>query len=108
MARTVAVTDATFKAEIYESVKPVLVHFGAVWCEPCTVMAPALNALAQERDRVLKDSSIDVDSNAASAASFGVHDVPTLILFKNGRPATRVVGSRTKDELMEIVTPHLF
>ncbi len=108
MARTVAVTDATFKAEIYESVKPVLVHFGATWCEPCAVMAPALAALAQERERVLKVASIDVDSNAASAASFGVHDVPTLILFKNGRPATRVVGSRTKDQLTEIVTPHLF
>ncbi len=108
MARTVAVTDATFKAEVYEAVKPVLVYFWAPWSEPCKAMIPMLGDVAAHQNARLRVASVDIDTNAASSASFGIQDVPTLILFKNGRPITRLVGVLTKDELLEKVSPLLF
>lgn len=107
VARPVAITDATFKAEVYESDKPVLVNFWAAWSDPARDLAPVLQEVATEMERQIKVARVDVDSNPTSTASFGVRGIPTLILFKNGRPATRLVGFRTKNELVERLAPHL-
>lgn len=108
MARAVAVTDATFKSEVYEAEKPVLVYFWAPWCEPCKPMTLMLDDVAAQQIARFRVATVDIDTNAASSGAFGIQDVPTLILFKNGRPATRLVGALTKDELLEKVASHLF
>jgi len=107
VARSITITDATFKAEVYEADKPVLVDFWAQWCGPCKAMAPILEELAGELAGQIKFVKVDVDANPASAASFGVQSIPTLILFKNGKPAERLVGLMPKGQLMERLTPHL-
>ncbi len=79
------VTDANFQAEVVESEKPVLVDFWAPWCGPCRVVGPVLEEIASEREdlRIVK---LNVDENQQTAASFQVLSIPTMILFKGGRP----------------------
>ena len=107
MARPVAITDASFKSEVYESDQPVLVDFWAEWCGPCATLAPILDELTEDLNGQIKIARLDVDSNPTTAASFGVQRIPTLILYKNGKPAERVVGLKSKQQLVEKLAPHL-
>lgn len=107
MARPVAITDATFKAEVYDSARPVLVDFWAEWCGPCQALSPIIADVANDLEDQIKVAKLDVDSNPTCTASFGVRSIPTLILFKNGRPAERLVGVMPKQKLMERLAPHL-
>jgi thioredoxin 1 len=107
VARPVAITDASFRSEVYDSVQPVLVDFWAEWCPPCKALAPILDEVAQEIRGQIKIAKLDVDSNPTSAANFGVLSIPTLILFKNGKPAERLVGLRSKEQLLQSLAPHL-
>jgi thioredoxin len=93
-----AVTDDTFQAEVIESEKPVLVDFWAPWCGPCRVVAPVLEEIAAERDdlRIVK---LNVDENQQTAADFQVLSIPTMILFKNGQVAKKVIGAYPKKRL---------
>ena len=92
------VTDANFQAEVIESEKPVLVDFWAPWCGPCRVVAPVLEEIAAERDdlRIVK---LNVDENQQTAASFDVLSIPTMILFKNGQVAKKIIGAYPKKRL---------
>jgi thioredoxin 1 len=92
------VTDNTFQAEVLESEKPVLVDFWAPWCGPCRVVAPVLEEIAAQRDdlRIVK---LNVDENQQTAASFDVLSIPTMILFKNGQVAKKVIGAYPKKRL---------
>ena len=92
------VTDSTFQAEVIESEKPVLVDFWAAWCGPCRVVAPVLEEIASERDdlRIVK---LDVDANQQTAANYDVLSIPTMILFKNGQVAKKVIGAYPKKRL---------
>lgn len=100
------VTDATFQAEVIESEKPVLVDFWAPWCGPCRVVAPVLEEIAAERDdlRVVK---LNVDDNQQTAATFQVLSIPTLILFKDGQIAKKVIGAYPKKKLESELAPAL-
>ena|SRR5215210_3740196 len=107
MAETiVAVTDANFQAEVIESETPILVDFWAPWCGPCRVVAPVLEDIASEREdlRVVK---LNVDENQATAAAFEVLSIPTLILFKNGQVAKKVIGAYPKKRLEAELEPAL-
>src|ERR1044071_4256010 len=97
-ANITEVTDANFQAEVIESETPVLVDFWAPWCGPCRVVAPVLEEIAQERDdlRIVK---LNVDENQQTAASFDVLSIPTMILFKNGAAAKKIVGAYPKRTL---------
>jgi thioredoxin len=92
------VTDTNFQAEVLESDKPVLVDFWAAWCGPCRVVAPVLEEIASERDdlRIVK---LDVDANQQTAANYEVLSIPTMILFKNGQVAKKIIGAYPKKRL---------
>ena len=106
MADITAVTDNNFQAEVIESDKPVLVDFWAPWCGPCRVVAPVLEEIASERDdvRVVK---LNVDENQQTAAQFEVLSIPTMILFRDGQVATKVVGALPRKRLEAALEPAL-
>jgi thioredoxin 1 len=100
------VTDGNFQAEVIEADKPVLVDFWAPWCGPCRVIAPSLEEIAEEKDdlRIVK---LNVDDNQATAARYDVMSIPTLILFKDGEPAHKIVGALPKSRLVKEIEPAL-
>ena len=105
-ANIIEVTDASFQAEVIESETPVLVDFWAPWCGPCRVVAPVLEDINNERDdlRVVK---LNVDENQQTAAAFDILSIPTLILFKNGQVAKKVIGAYPKKRLQAELEPAL-
>ena len=96
---TVAVTDATFDAEVKNSDIPVVVDFWAEWCGPCKQIGPALEELAAEYDGKIKIAKIDVDSNPNAAAAMGVRGIPALFIFKNGEIVSNRSGAAPKAAL---------
>ncbi len=100
------ISDANFQAEVLEADGAVLVDFWAPWCGPCRIIAPSLEQINEERDdlRVVK---LNVDENQATAAKYEVMSIPTLIVFKNGAPAKRIVGALPKQRLVAELEPAL-
>jgi thioredoxin 1 len=100
------VTDINFQAEVIEADRPVLVDFWAPWCGPCRVVGPVLEAIAEERAD-LKVVKLNVDENQQTAATFEVLSIPTLILFRNGQVAKKVIGAYPKKRLEAELEPAL-
>lgn len=96
---TVAVTDATFDAEVKNSDIPVVVDFWAEWCGPCKQIGPALEELANEFSGRIKIAKVDVDQNPNSAAAMGVRGIPALFIFKDGQPVSSRMGAAPKAAL---------
>ena len=107
MGKPQIVSDQTFEQEVLKSDMPVLVDFWATWCGPCKMVAPVLEDVANEQGEKLRVAKLDVDANPITAGRFGVRAIPTMILFKNGREADRIVGYHPKPQLMQKLTPHL-
>ncbi len=102
----IEVNDNNFQAEVIESGEPVLVDFWAPWCGPCRVIAPHLEELNEEQDN-LRVVKLNVDDNQQTAAQYEVLSIPTLILFKNGQVAKRVIGALPKKRLEAEIAPEL-
>ncbi|HEY8639832.1 MAG TPA: thioredoxin [Solirubrobacterales bacterium] len=100
------VTDTNFQAEVLEAEGAVLVDFWAPWCGPCRVVHPILEEIDSERED-LKIVSLNTDENQQTAASYEVLSIPTLILFKNGEIAKKVIGAMPKRRLEAELEPAL-
>jgi thioredoxin 1 len=100
------VTDGTFQSEVLDSEQPVLVDFWAPWCGPCRVVHPILEEMAAERED-FRIVSLNTDENQQTAAQFEVLSIPTLILFKDGAEAKRVIGAMPKRRLESELEPAL-
>ena len=100
------VTDNSFEREVLQANKPVLVDFWAEWCAPCRMIAPTIDAIAEqyaERAEVVK---VNVDDNTGTAQRYGIKGIPTLILFSGGKEVERVVGATSKDSISKMIEKH--
>jgi len=108
MAGTVAhLSDSTFDEEIAGSPTPVLVDFWAEWCGPCKMIAPILEEIANEKGDSLKIAKLNVDEAPEIARRFEVMSIPTMILFKDGQEAKRIIGAKPKQALLDDVAEFL-
>ena len=103
---TITVGGGNWEQEVLKSGQPVLVDFWAPWCAPCRMIAPALEELAREYAGKVKVAKLNVDQEAELAGRFGVRSIPTLILFRDGRPVDQFVGARPKAELARLLAQH--
>ena len=101
------VSDASFEADVLKSASPVLVDFWAEWCGPCKMFAPILDDVAREYDGRLKVAKLDIDSNPATPARFGIRGIPTVILYKDGQPHAQSVGAMSKSKLTQFLDSNL-
>jgi thioredoxin 1 len=100
-------TNATFDEEIAGAAEPVLVDFWAEWCGPCKTIAPLLDEIADENAGKLRIAKLNVDENPEIAQRFGVMSIPTLIVFRDGEPAKRMVGAKGKGQLLQELSEFL-
>jgi thioredoxin 1 len=97
---TKKVTDETFEADVLKSDKPVLVDYWAEWCGPCKMVAPVLEAIAEEHGDKLDIVKLNVDDNPVTTRKYGILNIPTLGVFKNGEVVKELVGARSKSALL--------
>lgn len=107
MGKPITVTDGTFEKLVIEAETPILVDFWAEWCGPCKMIAPVLEEIATDLAGKLTIGKLDVDENGSTAMAFGVMSIPTLLLFKGGKPVERIVGFQQKQQLMNKLQRHL-
>ena len=96
---TIAVTDASFEADVLKSDKPVLVDFWAEWCGPCKMIGPALEEIADELSDKVTIAKMDIMENTGVPGSIGVQSIPLMVLFKGGKPIAQKLGAAPKMQL---------
>jgi len=99
MAEPLSVDDKSFNEVVLEAKMPFLVDFWAPWCAPCRAIAPVVGELAAEYEGRVGFVKVNVDENTRVATEYGIRSIPTLLLFKDGKPMTQIVGLRSKAEL---------
>ena len=107
MSEVLHSSDATFVADVVNSDVPVLLDFWAPWCGPCKMIAPILDDLAVEFAGKVKIVKINIDDNQATPAQFGVRSIPTLLLFKDGKPLATQVGALPKNQLAAFINQNI-
>src|SRR5918999_1637264 len=99
MADAQVVTEESFEQEVLSSDTPVLVDFWADSCQPCHMVAPVLDKIAEERQGSLKLVKVNIDEQPAIAQRYGIASIPTMVLFKDGEPAAAALGAQPKSAL---------
>lgn len=97
------VSDSSFERDVLLSDQPVLVDFGADWCAPCRMIAPAVEAVAEKYAGTARIVKMNIDENPLVQQRYGIKGLPTLILFKNGREEERAVGAISKEAISRII-----
>ena len=101
------VTEKNFETEVLKSDIPVLVDFWAEWCGPCRMIAPVVKEIAQDLQGKLKVVKVNIDDAQQLAAQYGVMSIPTLFIFKNGKPVEQMVGAMSRDQFMQKINPQI-
>ena len=107
MGKALELNELNFDQEVLQSDIPVLVDFWAIWCGPCRMIAPIIEALAEEYAGKVKVCKVNVDENPNLAARFGIRAIPTLLLFKEGKVVEQLVGVQPKEILESILNRYV-
>lgn len=101
-------TDANFESDVLKSDVPVVVDFWAEWCSPCRAMAPIIEEAAGKIDESkMKIGKLNVDENQGTSIKYGIMSIPTMLIFKNGEVADKIIGGMSKEALMEKLAVYL-
>jgi len=103
MKKTIEINETNFDLEVLQSNQPVLVDFWAEWCGPCKMIAPVLEAIANDQAGRVKIVKVDVDSNPALAARFGIQSIPTLLYFEAGELRDKTIGAISKKAILSML-----
>ena len=98
---TRSVTDQSFATDVLAADKPVLVDFWAEWCGPCRMIAPALEEIAGEIGDRVEIVKLNIDENPETRGHYGVRGIPTMVLFKNGKPVAQKVGAAPRSQIQQ-------
>ncbi len=101
------ITDTNFQSDVLGSDKPVLVDFWAEWCGPCRMIAPTVEAIAEEYQGKANVFKMNVDENMNVPQQFGIRGIPTLILFKGGQEQERIVGAVTREAIARVIEKYV-
>lgn len=107
MSECLRFTDKNFKEEVLDSELPVFVDFWGSWCPPCKMVEPVMDELAKHFDGKIKVGKLNVDQNPATRSMFNIAGAPTFILFKDSKVLERIVGARSKKQLLELIETSL-
>jgi len=105
--KIVNITNDTFEKLVLKSDKPVVADFWASWCGPCRMVAPIMEELADDFDGKVQIAKVNVDEQGELAAQYRIMSIPTVLVFKNGEVAEKIVGARAKEDFVELINKHL-
>ena len=103
MSKPKEFTDANFQSEVIDSDQPVLVDFWAAWCGPCRAVGPTIEELAEQFEGTVKVGKLNIDENPEAPGGFGIHSIPAVLLFKDGKVVEKLIGVQPKERYQQVL-----